>query len=419
MSANPETNESALLASTQAQSLGDYFNGYLRRIRAGDLGSLPIFIGLIAIAFFFQMQNSNFLTPRNFVNLIVQMAGITTIAYGIVFILLIGEIDLSVSYVSAVVGVALVIVMINGIPLPNGTTLILPWYGALIFVLLVAILIGFIQGAIITLLEVPSFIVTLAGFMVWSGTVQILLGRGGMLRIADPVITGIANSYLPDLWGWVFGIGVVIIYAGLQVRNYAYRKSHNLSTKPLLAMILELAFLAAVAVVVVYVSNLDRGLPTVGILLLVLLVVLSYVANRTPFGRYVYAVGGNAEAARRAGINVTQIRMVVFMISGFMAGVGGIILVSRLRSVSAGAGGGDLLLNSIAAAVIGGTSLFGGRGHVSSAVLGALVIASLDNGMGLLGWSAGIKLIVTGIVLVIAVLLDSLSRRRQKSAGIA
>ncbi len=411
--------ENPLLASRESVSFGEYVAGYFRRIRAGDFGTLPIIIGLVLIAAFFQAQNSNFLTPRNLVNLIVQMAGITTIAYGVVFVLLIGEIDLSVSYISAVVGVALVVVMTRGIPLPGEAVLTLPWFLALPFVLLVAALIGFIQGSIITYLGVPAFIVTLAGFLVWSGMVQVILGRGGLLRITDPVITGVANSFIPGIWGWILGIVVVGIYVLFEVQGYRYRQAENLGNKPILAVVLQIIAVAVITVVVVGIANQDRGVPGVGILLLVLLIGMSFASTRTSFGRYLYAVGGNAEAARRAGVNVQRIRLSAFVISAVMAGVGGIVLVSRLRSVSSNAGGGDLLLNAIAAAVIGGTSLFGGRGHVSSAILGALVIASLDNGMGLLGWSAGIKSIVTGIVLVIAVLLDSLSRQRQKRAGIA
>lgn len=456
----------ALLASQKTQSFGEYVGDYLRRLRAGDLGSLPILVGLVFIALFFQYRSGvrfveasdyingtfdiggwiayasaafsvgKFLIPTNLYNLIVQMSFIAAIAYGIVFVLLIGEIDLSVSYVSAIAAAVVVIAMTEGRGIPIGfsfeegalvvtQTILLSWWQALILALFVTTLIGYVQGWIINVLSVPAFIVTLAGFLVWSGMVLILLGRGGTIRMSDPMINNIANYFLTDMQGWIILGVVVAIYAYLEVSNFLYRQSHNLATKPMGVIVLQVIGVAIGLGLVVWIANnsdtpaQDRGLPFVGIILIVFLGVLSFVANRTTFGRYVYAVGGNIEAARRAGINVVRIRISVFAIAGFMAGVGGIILLSRLRSISTEAGGGDLLLNSIAAAVIGGTSLFGGRGKVSSALLGALVIGSLANGMGLLGWSAGLQSVVTGIVLVLAVLLDSLSRQAQRRAGLA
>jgi D-xylose transport system permease protein len=310
--------------------------------------------------------------------------------------------------------------MSNGIPLPwLEDPWLAPWWFAIPAALIATTLIGFLQGTIITQLNVPAFVVTLAGFLAWNGVVLIILGTGGMIFVSDPVVTGIANSYLPPVGGWIFAAAAVGLYAALELWTYRYRRRQNLTAKPLSVIAFQVAGLAAISAVVVYVCNLDRGVPGVGIILLVLLVALTFVANRTPYGRYVYAVGGNPEAARRAGVNVKLIRTMVFTIAGLMAGMGGIILVSRLRSVSTNAGGGDLLLNSIAAAVIGGTSLFGGRGFVGSAVLGALVIASVENGMGLQGYSSGNKFVVTGVVLLIAVVVDSLSRRRQERSGVA
>jgi D-xylose transport system permease protein len=419
------------------QTFGDYINGYVERVRAGDLGILPIVFGLVLIALFFQWRNSNFLTPGNLSTLIVQMAHIAIIGYGVVFILLIGEIDLSVSYISAVAGAVMVITMLEdrGLPILWGMseegglvvtqTLVLDWWAAIPLALIVAALIGLLQGAIINFLSVPAFIVTLAGFLVWSGVVLLLLGRGGTLRMSDPVINGIANTYLPDWAGWVLAALVVGSYLYFAVSNHLYRKRQELPAKPYSVIAFETGFVAALTVAAVVVlnaadtSNQDRGVPLVGVFLLLFLAVLTFIAERTTFGRYIYATGGNQEAARRAGIDTLRIRTAAFIISGLMAGFGGIVLVSRLRSISTSAGGGDLLLNAIAAAVIGGTSLFGGRGKVQSALFGALVIGSLANGMGLLGWSAGVQAVVTGIVLVIAVLLDSLSRRAQKRAGLA
>ena len=431
---NNEQSENALLQSQQSESFGEYVQGYFRRVRAGDLGPLPIIFGLVMIAIFFQWRNDNFLTPGNLSNLIVQMAAITTIGYGIVFVLLIGEIDLSVSYIAAVAGAILVISMTRGIPVGFGfeegsfvvtNMLTLPWWAALPVAVLSAALIGVIQGGIITLLSVPAFIVTLAGFLVWSGTVLLILGRGGTIRMSDPVINGIANTYLSDELGWILAVLIVGTYAYFEISNFRYRARQGLANKPISIIGLQVAGVALITGVIVAIANAadtpaqDRGVPLIGILLVLMLGVLSFIANRTTFGRYIYAVGGNTEAARRAGINVMWIRTSAFIISATMAGLGGVVLVSRLRSISTEAGGGDLLLNSIAAAVIGGTSLFGGRGTVSSALLGAFVIGSLANGMGLLGWSAGVQSVVTGIVLVLAVLLDSLTRRAQKRAGLA
>jgi D-xylose transport system permease protein len=414
------TTSENLLADGQApQTAGNYIKGYLRRVRSGDIGSLPIIFGLLIIAIVFQTANQNFLTPRNFVSLVAQMAGITTIAYGVVYVLLLGEIDLSVSYVSAVAGVGMTLLLRPPAQWPEWVP-DFPWFAAIPLALLIVAGIGFLQGTIITFFQLPSFVVTLAGFLVWSGAVLIMIGGAGTVIIQDATILGIASSYLPPALGWIAGMAVIVVVAISMFLGNRSRQQKGLPTQPTIISVIQLVFLAVVIGATVYVCNLDRGVPFVGIFVLIMLGVLSYVANRTRFGRYVYAVGGNKEAARRAGIRVERIRVMVFMISSFMAGIGGIILASRLRSVATNAGGGDLLLNSIAAAVIGGTSLFGGRGRVSSALLGALVIASVDNGMGLLpNVSAGARSIVTGLVLLVAVVVDALSRRSQKQSGIA
>lgn len=409
--------DNPLLASQASQSASDYVRGYLRRVRQGDLGSLPIIIGLIIIAIIFQSANQNFLTPRNFVSLILQMAGIATIAFGVVYVLLLGEIDLSVSYVSAVVGVGVTLLLRPPAQWPEWVP-DLPWFVAIPIGLLLALAIGWLHGTIITFFQLPSFVVTLAGFLAWSGVVLILIGGAGTVIIQDQTVLGIANSFLSPELGWIVGALFVAFVAVTQILEIQSRKRLGLSTKPLPIVAAQVIGLAIIIAIVVYVCNLDRGVPFVGVLVMLMMSILSFVAARTRFGRYVYAVGGNTEAARRAGINVERIRVTVFMISSLMAGIGGIILAARLRSVATNAGGGDLLLNSIAAAVIGGTSLFGGSGRVSSAVLGALVIASVDNGMGLIpNVSAGAKFIVTGLVLLVAVIVDAISRRSQKQSG--
>jgi len=399
----------AMLAERTSLSTSGYISSYLKRMRSGDFGTLPIVIGLLIIALIFQSLNKNFLTPVNLVNLIIQMAGLATIAIGVVFVLLLGEIDLSIGFVSAVAGVTMTLLFL---PPFN-----LPWFLAMPAGLLVVTLIGLLQGSIITGFGLPSFIVTLAGMLVWNGVVLLMVGAGGTIILQDSTAVAIANAFLPAMWGWILAAAVVALYAFNTLSHNISRRREGLSVVPTPLVLAQIGGVSLLILVAVYICNLDRGVPFVGVLLLLFLVIFSYIATRTPFGRYVYAVGGNAEAARRAGIDVDRIRIYVFMLSSFMAGWGGIILASRLRSVATNSGGGSLTLYAIAAAVIGGTSLFGGRGSVMSALLGALVVASVDNGMGLLGLSAGVKFIITGLVLLVAVLVDALARRSRVKSG--
>ena len=407
----PPPIEGAHLIGRASQSLSEYVSASLKRMRSGDLGSLPIILGVLIITVIFQTLNANYLTPRNFVNLIVQMAGITTIAIGVVYVLLLGEIDLSIGYVSAVAAVFMTLRLRP----PEGW----PWFAAIGVALLLVALIGMVQGMIITRFHLPSFVVTLAGFLVWNGMVLILIGSGGTVVLQDPIVIGLVNYFLPAAWSWVMAIVVIALLALGRITRWRDRRQRGVSSTPLSVMVIQIIGLTVLVVLAVYFANQDRGVPFVGIILLVLLTGFTFLAERTQFGRYVYTIGGNMEAARRAGIRVNQVRIMVFMISSLMAGMGGIVLASRLRSVDTAAGGGNLLLNSIAAAVIGGTSLFGGSGKVSSAFLGALVIASIENGMGLLGLSAGVKFAITGLVLLVAVLVDSISRRNRSRSGLA
>jgi D-xylose transport system permease protein len=296
-----------------------------------------------------------------------------------------------------------------------------PWILAIVFALAVTTLIGFLHSIVITKAGVPSFVVTLAGLLLWSGVVLILTvnySTAGTIRIQDATVVGIANDFLPQFWGWMVGLGVVAGYALSQLQTARSRRAGGLYAKPLSLLALQVVGLALVTLGAVWYANRDRGVPTVALILMLFIVFWSFVAARTRFGRHVYAVGGNPEAARRAGINVDRVRIAVFMIAGFMAGAGGIILASRLRSVATNTGGGPLLLNVIAAAVIGGTSLFGGTGRVSAALLGALVIASIQNGMGLLNLEQGPQLVITGLVLLSAVLIDAVSKRRRQARGV-
>jgi D-xylose transport system permease protein len=399
-------------AAAPAETIGRYARRWWDGVRSGDLGSLPIIIGLVIIAIVFQSQNDRFLTAGNFVNLLVQGAAFATIAMGVVFVLLLGEIDLSIGYVSGVAGVICTLLL-----LPDGNE-IAPGF-ALIVALSAGASIGVVHGLIITKVGVPSFVVTLAGLLAWNGVVLLLIGSRGTVILQDDFIIGFANDFLSHGMAWVLWAVVVGLYTLIQVGGLRKRSKAGLPNDPLLIVMLRVAALAVALGVVVYVCNQDevRGVPYVAVLVGVLLVFWTWVSRRTKFGRYVYAVGGNQEAARRAGINVDRIKIAVFAISSLMAALGGIILASRLRSVDTNAGGGSILLYSIAAAVIGGTSLFGGRGHVKSALLGALVIASIDNGLGLLGLGSGEKFVITGGVLLLAVTVDSISRRNLEARG--
>jgi D-xylose transport system permease protein len=389
-----------------AQAARDWWAG----VRAGQLGSLPIIVGLIIIAIVFQSQNDRFLTAGNFVNLIVQSAAYTTIAMGIVFVLLLGEIDLSVGYVSGVAGVIATVLLI-----PDGNEV--PTFVAVGLALGAGIAIGTLHGLIITKIGIPSFVVTLAGLIAWNGVVLLLIGSRGTVILQDDFMVGLANDFLSESASWALWLVTVLIYAGIELNEVRVRRKADLGHDSLAVIALRVGFLALIFGVVVWVANEDRGIPYLFLVVGFFLLFWGFILGRTRFGRYVYAVGGNAEAARRAGIDVDRIKIMVFAICSFMAAVGGLVLASRLRSVDTGAGGGEILLYSIAAAVIGGTSLFGGIGHIKSALLGALVIASIDNGLGLLGLGSGEKFVITGGVLLLAVTVDSLSRRRQAQSG--
>jgi D-xylose transport system permease protein len=397
----------------ESETLSGYMRLWWQGVRAGELGTLPIIVGLVLIALTFGILEENFLTERNFTNLLLQMAAVATMAIGVVFVLLIAEIDLSVAYVSAVGAVVMTLLLRPDDP---GW----PWWAAIGVALLCTTTIGLLQAIVITKAGVPSFVVTLAGFLIWSGVVLILTTQystAGTIRIQDETVVGIANDFLSELWGWVLAVVVVVAYAALQLRTAITRRARGLAGKPTVLIALQTVGLAVVTFAAVWYLNEDRGVPKVILILGALLLFWSFIASRTRFGRHVYAVGGNAEAARRAGIAVDRVRIAVFMISGFMAGVGGIMLASRLRSVATNTGGGNLLLLVIAAAVIGGTSLFGGVGRVIAALLGALVIASIQNGMDLMGLASGTKFVITGLVLLGAVLIDAFAKRRRAARG--
>ena len=396
---------------TRPVPVGEVLRGYVQRVRDGDVGVLPVFVGLIIITIFFYSKNSNFVSAANFTSLIVQMAGVTTIAYGVVFVLLLGEIDLSIGFVSGIGGV-----VVAELQVPDGS-----WEVTGIVAIVVAVLcgslIGAFQGSFVALIGVPSFVVTLAGLLAWQGVILKAIGITGVIPIEDRKINDMANYFFSDTWGYTLATLASIVFAGALLFGVVGRRRHGIVTDNLTIVASKIAAFVAIAFVCVWHANKERGFPFAGLLVLVLLVVLTYVAKRTTFGRHVYAVGGNPEAARRAGINVPRIRILVFMISSAMAALGGVIFASRLNSVDLNAGGGTILLDAISAAVIGGTSLFGGRGEVRSALLGALLISTIANGIDLVGYSSGTKFITTGVILLAAVTLDTLSRRRLAAAG--
>lgn len=399
-----------MVGTPERGSVLSYARNWLAGLRSGELGVLPIIGGLLLTALVFQSLNDNYLTPGNLVNLMSQGAAIATIAMGLVFVLLIGEIDLSVGYVSGVAAVILAQAL-----LPDGSALPTPL--ALLASVGAGMSIGALHGVLITKLKMPSFVVTLAGLLAWNGVVLMLIGSQGSIIIQDKAVVSLSGSYLaPDL-AWLFFALLVVGYALSVVAARRNRTSRGLEVEPRALPVLRIVGLALVAGAVVSVANSSRGIPYVVVLITVLYVVLNYVLTSTRFGVWVYAIGESIEAARRAGIKTDRVRIYVFMIASSMAAVGGIILASRLRSVESNVGGGSLLLYSIAAAVIGGTSLFGGRGSARSAILGALVIASIDNGLGLLGLGSGQKFTITGLVLLAAVAVDSLSRYGRIQAG--
>ena len=393
-----------------ANTIGAYAQRWWTDVKSGDLGSLPIVVGLIIIAIVFQTQNDRFLTAGNFVNLIVQTAPYAVIAMGVTFALLLGEIDLSIGFVSGVGGVLTAILLTPDKSVP-------PTWLVMVIVIVAGFGIGTLHGLIITKVGVPSFVVTLAGLLAWNGVVLLLIGSKGTVILQNDFVVGLANNFLKTGDAWILMLVCLGIYAALQLISLRSRKAAGLATDPPLIVALRIVALGLALALVVYVSNKDRGVPVALLVVGGLFVLWTYVLNRTKFGRHIYAVGGNAEAARRAGINVDNVRIACFAIVSMMAVLGGILLASRLRSVDTNSGGGQALLYPIAAAVIGGTSLFGGRGTMKAALLGAVVMLGIDNGLGLLGLSSGTKFVLTGGVLLLAVTVDSISRRGREASG--
>jgi D-xylose transport system permease protein len=395
-------------AAAEAGTAPGRRNEALRRFIQGDLASLRVVLGLALIWAIFQLQNDRFLSAENLTNLMLQITAVGLISIGVVFVLLLGEIDLSVGAVSGLA--AAVVAVLN---VKNG------WnpYLAIAAGVLVGMAIGLLQGAVFSRFGVPSFVVTLAGLLAWQGALLQVLGSTGSINVTDPKITGLANTFYSDAFGWAFAVLVTAAYAAVVLVGHRRRVATGLVAESLLSQLAKVALVAVAVVVTVAVLNSDRGLPLALLVLLAFVVGMEYVARRTTFGRHVYAVGGNVEAARRAGIPIERVRVVVFGIAGTMAAIGGILAASRLLAVNQNSGGSELLLLAIAGPVIAGTSLFGGRGAVWTALLGALVIGSISNGMDLLALSSAVKFMVTGGVLLIAVIVDAIARQQRQAAG--
>ncbi|SCL13145.1 D-xylose transport system permease protein [Micromonospora rhizosphaerae] len=399
-------------------TVGSHVRNYWRRVRGGDIGALPAVLGLIVLCTVFSIMRPSFLTAGNFANLFTQGAAVTLIAMGLVFVLLLGEIDLSAGFASGVCAAVLANVV---------TVLGYPWYVAVLAAIATGVVIGTALGFLVAKVGIPSFVVTLAGFLAFQGIVLMLMKEGTNISVRDETLVAIANRNLSPAVGWLLFAVAVAGYAAVQLLRHRQRAARGLLTDPIAVVLARIAALAVILGLAVFILNLERsrnvlvvslkGVPIVVPIIALLLILWTFVLQRTGYGRHVYAVGGNTEAARRAGINVDRIRISVFVICSSMAAIGGIVAASRANSVDPNTGGSNVLLYAVGAAVIGGTSLFGGKGRVLDAVLGGAVVAVIDNGMGLMGYSSGVKYVVTGVVLLLAASVDALSRRRSAATG--
>ena len=386
-------------------------SNYLSRVKAGDIGSLPAVLGLVSLVAVFGALSEYFLTNRNFANLLTQAAPVMVIAMGLVFVLLLGEIDLSAGYASGVCGAVLVLLVTN-----EGWS----WYTALGMSILVGAGLGMFIGILVSRLGIPSFVVTLAAFLAFQGILLLLAGEGGTIPIADETILAVENSNMTPTQGWILWAVASALYvlSGLNRINSRRRAGLVVELTQLWAM--KTTALLLITGLAVFQLNQERGLsaanstkgvPIVAPLILLILIAGTFLLSKTAFGRHIYAVGGNAEAARRAGINVKRVRTIAFVLCSSLAAVAGMLFASRMNSISPSTGGSSTLLYAVGAAVIGGVSLFGGKGRMRDAILGGFVVAVIDNGMGLLGYGAGIQFLVTGAVLLVSAGVDAVSRR--------
>jgi len=378
--------------------------GILGRIARGELAEVQVFIALALIWTIFQLANDRFLTAVNITNLLLQVTAIAIISIGVVFVLLLGEIDLSVGAVSGLcAGIMAVLTVQHGWS---------PWLAILVG-LLAGTSIGLINGFFNTYFGIPSFVVTLAGLIAWQGALLQVLGSTGTINFPPSIITDLTSTFYGGGVGWTLAVVVTAATLGSGLLARRRRAKAGLDPGPLAGLVFRTILVGAAMFIGVAILLSDRGVPLAVLIMLALTGFFAFIASRTRFGRHIYAVGGNAEAARRAGIRVTRVRVTVFALASTMAAAGGIMAASRLIAVNQSSGSGDVLLNAIAGPVIAGTSLFGGRGNVWSALLGALVIGSISNGMDLLGLQSSVKFMITGGVLLAAVTLDAVARRQR------
>ena len=389
--------------------LRGYWVIFKRRVRGGELGALPVVIGLVVIWTIFVSQEPRFLSAQNLTNLLLQVAATGTISVGIVLVLLLGEIDLSVGSVSGLCACVLAVLNIK-----HGWAVV----PAIIAAVLVGTLIGLLQGLIFTRFGVPSFVVTLAGLIGWQGVQLAVLGKTGTVNFPfNGGVAALTNTFFPPWVGYALVGLAVAAYAASALADSRRRVAAGLPGRPLADTVLKAVGMAVLLLAAVLVLNSDRGTPLALIIFVGFVVLFDLLLRRTRYGRSIFAVGGNVEAARRAGINVSLVRVSVFALCSTMAAIGGILAASRLLAANQSSGSGEVLLYAIAAAVIGGTSLFGGRGSTYSALLGILVIGSIANGMDLLGLESSIKFMITGAVLLAAVVLDAVARRGRTAHG--
>ena len=399
----------------EKESLSTAASSYLKKIKSGDIGSLPAVLGLVALIAIFTSLSEFFFSNRNFANLLAQAAPVIVIAMGLVFVLLLGEIDLSAGYASGVAGAVLVLLITN-----HGFS----WYTALAISIAIGALLGFLMGTLVARVGIPSFVVTLSAFLAFQGILLLLAGEGGTIPIDDEVILAVENSNLTPLQGWILYLAMSIFYIFLGLNRIFARRRAGLTAELLNLWIIKTVGLLVIVGAAVAALNKERGnppeftnkgIPIVVPIILAILIAGTFLLGSTAFGRHLYAVGGNAEAARRAGINVKRVRITAFVICSSLSAVAGMLFASRMNSISPSTGGSSTLLYAVGAAVIGGVSLFGGKGKMRDAILGGLVVAVIDNGMGLLGYGAGIQFLVTGAVLLVSASVDAISRRTNLS----
>ena len=412
---NPEAAKAAVTVIdprllVREQGLKGYVSEFKRKMKSGDLGSIPVVIGLAIIWIIFTSLNSNFLTAGNLSDMSVAMVGTGMIAVGIVFVLLLGEIDLSVGSVSGVAGASFAVLNVT-----NGMN---EWL-AFVLAILTGTVAGVLHGFFFAKIGVPAFAVTLAGLLFWNGLMLQILGSNGTINLdPDGVVAQLTSYYFSDVAA-AYALAAVVT-AGFFLSSFLgnrRREAAGVPSRPLSETIVRTVLLAVLAFTVAIVFNQYKGLPLAVVIFIAVLLVTDFVLRRTSYGRKVFALGGSVEASRRAGINVEMVRISVFAISGTFAAVGGLFIASKIAAANQGAGGGDLLMNAIAAAVIGGTSLFGGRGRTWNALLGVLVIVSIQYGLALEGIASPVQYMITGGVLLATVVIDAVTRKTQKTAG--